>query len=96
MTPRPSVVFHDFHPKLNHLLEEVLAGLTQNPKTLPPKLFYDRRGAELFEDICQLEEYYLTRTEVGILRKHSREMASNHLSVKDKSSSVRGFWVLRT
>ena len=46
---------------------EVLAGLLDQPKTLPPKLFYDARGAALFEAICELDEYYLTRTELAIL-----------------------------
>lgn len=42
-------------------------GLTADPKTLPPKYLYDRRGSELFEEITRLEEYYQTRTERGIL-----------------------------
>lgn len=55
---------------------EVLRGLLSQPKTLPPKLFYDHRGAQLFEEICELPEYYLTRTELGILRKRASEIAS--------------------
>lgn len=55
---------------------EVLAGLRGRPKTLPPKLFYDERGAELFADICTLEEYYLTRTELAIMRSYAGEMAA--------------------
>lgn len=55
--------------------DEVIGGLTASPKTLPPKLFYDRAGARLFEAICELPEYYLTRTELGILREHSTEIA---------------------
>jgi dimethylhistidine N-methyltransferase len=47
---------------------DVLDGLTQHPKRLPPKYFYDARGSELFEQITTLPEYYPTRTEVGILR----------------------------
>jgi len=46
---------------------EVLAGLARVHKTLPCKLFYDRRGSELFERICELPEYYLTRTELQIM-----------------------------
>jgi uncharacterized SAM-dependent methyltransferase len=46
---------------------EVVAGLTSNPKTLPPKLFYDATGATLFERITTLPEYYLTRAELEIL-----------------------------
>lgn len=54
---------------------EVLRGLSSSPKTLPCKYFYDARGARLFEQICQLPEYYLTRTELGILRDHLDEIA---------------------
>ena len=52
------------------ILAEVLNGLRQPQKTLSPKFFYDARGSELFEQITRLEEYYPTRTEVGILKKH--------------------------
>jgi dimethylhistidine N-methyltransferase len=48
--------------------EEALHGLTADPKTLPAKLFYDSEGSALFERICELPEYYLTRTEAAILR----------------------------
>jgi L-histidine Nalpha-methyltransferase len=54
---------------------EVLAGLRAPQKTLPPKLFYDERGAALFHEITALDEYYLTRTELGIMRAHAGEMA---------------------
>ncbi len=55
--------------------EEVLAGLRADQKTLSPKFFYDKRGADLFEEICELPEYYLTRSELAILRARSREIA---------------------
>ena len=55
--------------------DEVLAGLAKSPRQLPCKFFYDRRGAELFQQICELPEYYITRTEIGILRLHASEMA---------------------
>lgn len=58
------------------LLIEVLGGLTSTPKTLPAKLFYDDEGARLFERICTLDEYYLTRSELSILRARVREIAS--------------------
>jgi dimethylhistidine N-methyltransferase len=47
---------------------DVLEGLAQHPKRLPPKYFYDATGSELFEQITLLPEYYPTRTELGILR----------------------------
>lgn len=67
--------FHDFHPSAASLKQEVLAGLAATPKALPPKLFYDHRGAQLFERICELPEYYLTRTEIGILERCAGEIA---------------------
>lgn len=60
----------------NAIVEEVLDGLRSTPKTLPPKLFYDSKGAELFERICELPEYYLTRSELSILEEHVGEIAS--------------------
>ena len=55
--------------------DEVVHGLTSRPKTLPCKLLYDDRGSALFEAITRLPEYYLTRTELDILRQRSREIA---------------------
>ncbi len=55
--------------------DEVMNGLMARPKTLPCKLFYDDRGSALFEEITRLPEYYLTRTELEILRGRGREIA---------------------
>ncbi len=55
----------------------VRKGLTAHPKRLPPFLFYDRRGSDLFEEICRLPEYYLTRTESGILTSHAPDMVAH-------------------
>lgn len=57
-------------------LAEILAGLRQEQKTLSPKFFYDERGSALFEDITRLPEYYLTRTELAIMRRHVGEIAA--------------------
>ncbi len=57
--------------------EDVLLGLTASPKTLPPRLFYDDAGSRLFEQITGLPEYYLTRTERGILEHNASEMMRN-------------------
>jgi dimethylhistidine N-methyltransferase len=54
----------------------VLTGLSQRQKTLPSRWLYDQRGSELFEEITRLDEYYLTRTETAILRRHAEEMAA--------------------
>jgi dimethylhistidine N-methyltransferase len=58
----------DLEPAAADLAVDAIAGLGAVPKTLPCKLFYDKRGSELFDRICTLPEYYPTRTEVGILR----------------------------
>jgi dimethylhistidine N-methyltransferase len=55
--------------------QDVIAGLTARPKRLPPKYFYDEAGAQLFEEITALPEYYPTRCELAILREHAPEMA---------------------
>jgi L-histidine Nalpha-methyltransferase len=56
-------------------LRDVLEGLGRPDKALPCKYFYDARGAELFEQICALDEYYLTRCELAVLERHAPEMA---------------------
>ncbi len=55
---------------------DVLAGLSQCQKTLPCKYFYDAKGSELFEAICETPEYYVTRTEVALLRDVCPKIAS--------------------
>jgi L-histidine N-alpha-methyltransferase len=55
---------------------EVRTGLTASPKTLSPWLFYDALGSELFEQITELPEYYLTRTERSILAAHAPEIVT--------------------
>jgi L-histidine N-alpha-methyltransferase len=58
------------------LANDVLDGLTRPFKELPPKHFYDARGSELFERICELPEYYPTRTERWLLESHAAELAA--------------------
>ena len=66
----------DCAPGLATFRAEVLTGLQSFEKTLPCKYFYDRRGSQLFDRICDLPEYYPTRTEAGIMRDHAEEMAA--------------------
>lgn len=58
------------------LRRDVLDGLQQTPKSLPPKWFYDSVGSDLFDQITRLPEYYPTRAEAEILRARSAEIAS--------------------
>ena len=53
------------------IADDVKRGLTATPKSLPPRLFYDARGSELFEEITRLPEYYLTRTERAIFEQYA-------------------------
>ena len=66
----------DLSPEVEDFQADVLAGLRSTPKELPSKYLYDAEGSRLFEKICELDEYYPTRTEMGILDRHVGEMAS--------------------
>ena len=68
--------FYDLKPPAVDMRAEVLEGLTSRPKYLAPKFLYDQAGSALFEAITELPEYYLTRTEIGILEAHRDEMAA--------------------
>src|SRR6184192_2583158 len=63
-------------PPTSDLLSDVIAGLSSDPRTLPCKHFYDERGAALFQKICELPEYYVTRTEIDILDRSRADIAS--------------------
>jgi dimethylhistidine N-methyltransferase len=69
---------NDHHPDdaRSAFARDVVTGLTQQPKQLPPKYFYDEAGSHLFEQITLLPEYYPTRTELKILRDRGAEIAS--------------------
>ena len=67
-------LFLDLHPNTETVQAVVERGLSKNPKQLPPSLFYDKRGSELFDQICRLEEYYPTRTEQAILEDNISEI----------------------
>jgi len=61
----------DLEPDVGDMRGEVLAGLRERPKRVPSKYLYDTRGSELFDEICELAEYYPTRTELQIMERHS-------------------------
>jgi dimethylhistidine N-methyltransferase len=66
---------HRFDDRTSAFASDVIEGLTQQPKRLSPKYFYDVAGSELFEQITLLPEYYPTRTELGILRDRGADIA---------------------
>jgi L-histidine N-alpha-methyltransferase len=65
------------HRSRQQMLRDVRLGLTTMPKQLSPKYFYDERGSELFEEITQLPEYYLTRAERLLLEKKIPEIVAS-------------------
>jgi L-histidine Nalpha-methyltransferase len=72
----PLATANETPPDLAADAPQILAGLTAAQKRIAPKYFYDRRGSELFDAICELPEYYPTRTELGIMRAHLPEIAA--------------------
>jgi len=89
-----NVLLHSFE---EDIAADVRAGLSAHPKALPSKYFYDARGSELFERICDLPEYYQTRTEMAILREISGELAASlagHDIVELGSGSARKIGLL--
>jgi dimethylhistidine N-methyltransferase len=71
------VALLDLEPATSDFLDQAVAGLSSSPRMLPSKFFYDERGSDLFQQICELPEYYVTRTETEILRQHGAEIAES-------------------
>ena len=67
----------DLEPPVSDFRAQAIAGLSTSPRTLPSKFFYDERGSDLFQKICELPEYYITRTETEILRTSGAEIAES-------------------
>ena len=82
MARRPAVKsegafrFLDLKPHVEDFRAAVVHGLSTRPKSLPPKFFYDSRGSELFNRICETPEYYVTRTELAMLDAIGPEIAA--------------------
>jgi dimethylhistidine N-methyltransferase len=68
--------FHDLAPAEESFRDAALSGLTRRAKSLPCRFLYDERGSALFEEICELPEYYLTRTEMALLADVAPEIAA--------------------
>ncbi|MEX2582450.1 MAG: L-histidine N(alpha)-methyltransferase [Gemmatimonadota bacterium] len=71
-----AVTLYDFEPTPDRICDDVARGLARAPRKLPPKYFYDERGATLFEQITRIEAYYPTRTEISILEGNADEIAA--------------------
>ncbi len=68
--------FRDLSPGAENFRDAVRAGLERRRKSIPCRFLYDERGSALFEAICELPEYYLTRTETAILEEYAGEIAA--------------------
>ncbi len=76
MNKSPTLYFHDLQMPVSDFRQDILTGLQAEQKYISPKYFYDTEGSRLFEQICQLPEYYLTRTEIGLLKNHGPDIAA--------------------
>ncbi|MEN9579297.1 MAG: hypothetical protein RJA70_2306 [Pseudomonadota bacterium] len=75
MEPAREIQLFDLQPREADFLSDVVSGLMRAPKRLPSMYFYDERGSLLFDKICDLKEYYPTRTELSILKRHAADIA---------------------
>jgi len=73
---KPQSVLRPSFSPVNPFAQDLLAALRNRPRQIPPKYFYDAKGSALFEQICELPEYYPTRTELGILQRYAGEIAA--------------------
>ncbi len=72
----PLAYFVDLEPPQGDFLQDTLTGLAQTQKRLLPKYFYDQIGSQLFDQICETDEYYVTRTELALLESIGEEIAT--------------------
>lgn len=63
-------------------VRDVIGGLQNIPKSIPARYFYDKHGSQLFEQICELPEYYPTRTEASILKQYAAEIVGKTQAVE--------------
>lgn len=95
-----TIAFYDLQPESEDFGDALIDGLSQPAKSLPCKFFYDKRGSEIFDQICELEEYYVTRTEIALLNRHAGEMVGlsndgSHLIEFGSGSSIKVGVLLR-
>ena len=76
MLDKPLAFFIDLEPAVADFRESVIAGLSATPRQLACKFFYDSAGMELFNRICETDEYYVTRTELALLQRIGPEVAA--------------------
>ena len=69
-----TITLSDQSLDIQQMYRDVISGLSKDKKELPSKYFYDERGSRLFDRICELDEYYLTRTEIKIMHRYIKEI----------------------
>jgi L-histidine Nalpha-methyltransferase len=73
-TEKKECLYIDRSKSVNSLEQDVQQGLLIQPRSLPPKYFYDEAGSQLFDQICDTPEYYPTRTEAKLLEQYALEL----------------------
>jgi len=71
-----AIQFYDLHPEPENFYSQILDGLKNKQKKISPKFFYDQKGSQIFDQITDLPEYYLTRTEKKILENNLQDIAN--------------------
>lgn len=79
--------------------DDVLAGLSNQPRSIPCKYLYDAKGSDLFERICETPEYYVTRADLALHEAHTREIASMigagaHIIELGSGAGIKTRWLL--
>ena len=74
--PQNKITFHDYNPAVSDIRLDVINGLMQTPRAIPPKYFYDELGSQIFDRITLTQDYYPTRTEISILKNNAQEIAT--------------------
>lgn len=72
-----NVIFHDNHPSVDDMFKDIEDGFNENPRTIPPKYFYDEKGSKLFDLITETKDYYPTRAEVSIFQQYKQEIVND-------------------
>lgn len=66
--------FIDLQPEVEDFLSAIIEGFSKKQKSLPPKFFYDAYGSQVFDEICKTPEYYVTRTEIALMKQIGGEI----------------------
>ena len=88
MSAPHSILFPAADKQADNFAASLFDGLAKTPKEISCKFFYDAEGSALFDAICALPEYYQTRTEVSLLRRHAAEIARLTATLEGQNSPI--------